>query len=937
VKRTLKELPETLDATYERILREIPKVNRDYAHRLLRCLAAADRPLAVEELAEILAIDFSAKSGIPKLNEEFRPADQAPEQVVLAICSSLVVIVNDRGSRQVQFSHYSVLQFLTSDRLAKSESSALSYYHIERESAHIIMAQACLGALLGLNDQMDKETIESYPLAEYAGEHFVAHARVGEVLSKISNGVDDLLDPDKSHFNTWLWLQNGDWDSEDFDLNLDSSSDLGERHYDQSDHEHPKYPPRVSPLYYTLLLGHSCLAQRLIRNRPRDLGTTNICGRTALHIAVFRSDFEAIRMLIERNADINGRDEMGCTPLHYAMHDDDQESRENFTRCVGHLLKHGADVEAQNKRGSTPLHLAASRMSEKTVQFLIENNPDINIDLRNNNDQTALHKASQRGHLHIVRLLLDNNADPNLQDNYRSTPLHLGAHHMSPEAVQLFLEHDADIALRNDKGRTALHQASQRGHFDIIRLILDNNGANVDARDDDGSTPLLLAVSEAEALSGAELLLDHGADIEKQNNNGQTALHLVSQRGRLDFMQLLLDRGAIVDALDINGFTPLHLAIAKMDRFAAELLLKYRANVYLRDDKGQTALHRASHRGDLLFMGILLTHGADVNALDNDGSTPLDLAVSELNKSAAELLLNHGANIEGKNKKDQTVLHLASQRSRLNIMQLLLERGANVDALDCDDSTPLHLIVSKDVESPSCAQLLLDHRADVNLRNNKGQTTLHLISQRDHLNIMKLLLERGGTVVDVPDNDGSTPLDLAISEKKKRATEMLLKHGAKIDLRDSKGQTALHRASQRCDSFAVSSLLYHGAHIDALDGDDSTPLHLAVSQVNPEFDMACLNVVSSLLGYGANPRTQNNRRETPIQIASARNLLHTEQLLRFREGTSGAENTSRDEQDNERRVGQGRSVDARRATTRKGATRGGRRHTRGGLREQKAE
>src|ERR1700742_2815692 len=72
VRRTLDELPESLDETYERVLKEIRKPNRDHALRLLQCLVVAIRPLRVEELAEILAVDFDDKEGIPKLNPSWR-------------------------------------------------------------------------------------------------------------------------------------------------------------------------------------------------------------------------------------------------------------------------------------------------------------------------------------------------------------------------------------------------------------------------------------------------------------------------------------------------------------------------------------------------------------------------------------------------------------------------------------------------------------------------------------------------------------------------------------------------------------------------------------------------------------------------------------------------------------------------------------------------
>ncbi|KAI0261300.1 hypothetical protein BGY98DRAFT_1104476, partial [Russula aff. rugulosa BPL654] len=91
VRYFLDELPESLDETYERVLREIKKPNRDHARRLLQCLVVAIRPLRVEELAEVLAIDFNDAEGIPKLNASWRWEDQ--ERALLTSCSSLIAIV----------------------------------------------------------------------------------------------------------------------------------------------------------------------------------------------------------------------------------------------------------------------------------------------------------------------------------------------------------------------------------------------------------------------------------------------------------------------------------------------------------------------------------------------------------------------------------------------------------------------------------------------------------------------------------------------------------------------------------------------------------------------------------------------------------------------------------------------------------------------------
>ena len=197
VRRILAELPESLDGTYEWILQQLPKSERQHTHRLLQCLAMAVRPLRLEEFAEVLTVDFSEGVGVPKLDEGLRWRWEDQEQAVLWACSSLITVVEGRGrdGNTVHFSHFSVKEFLTSDRLSASTTDGLRYHHIRLGPAHMIMAQACLSVLLHLTNDMNLRTIQSYHLAQYAGKHFHNHANFVDVLSRIIDGVDDLLDP----------------------------------------------------------------------------------------------------------------------------------------------------------------------------------------------------------------------------------------------------------------------------------------------------------------------------------------------------------------------------------------------------------------------------------------------------------------------------------------------------------------------------------------------------------------------------------------------------------------------------------------------------------------------------------------------------------------------------------------------------------------------
>ncbi len=154
----------------------------DDARRLLKCIAVAVRPLRVEELAEILAFDFRALrwGEIPKLKEDWRWANH--EEAVLSTCSGLVTIVRHGDSRVVQFSHFSVKEYLTSPHLAQSHEDS-SQFHIRLEPAHMILAQACLGTLLQLDDLSLRTPLNTGSTMHNSSTHLHAYEIVWMIYS----------------------------------------------------------------------------------------------------------------------------------------------------------------------------------------------------------------------------------------------------------------------------------------------------------------------------------------------------------------------------------------------------------------------------------------------------------------------------------------------------------------------------------------------------------------------------------------------------------------------------------------------------------------------------------------------------------------------------------------------------------------------------------
>jgi hypothetical protein len=184
-------------------LEDIGEQNWEFAHRLFQCVAAATRPLRVKELAEFLAFDFKAGS-TPTFLADWRPED--PAHAVLSTCSSLLAIVNVDGSSVIQFAHFSVKEYLTSERLANADDTSISRFHVSMTPAHTIVAQACLGTLLHLDKDITKGSLEKFPLAKYAAEHWVGHARFEDVWPHTEDGAKLLFEPSKHHLSVWVWI-----------------------------------------------------------------------------------------------------------------------------------------------------------------------------------------------------------------------------------------------------------------------------------------------------------------------------------------------------------------------------------------------------------------------------------------------------------------------------------------------------------------------------------------------------------------------------------------------------------------------------------------------------------------------------------------------------------------------------------------------------------
>ena len=372
------------------------------------------------------------------------------------------------------------------------------------------------------------------------------------------------------------------------------------------------------------------------------------------------------------------------------------------------------------KGDSTPLIVAAGSGNLDCVKILLKYKADVenrgNVFLY----KTIFHKgftspliaATANGHVEILSVLLENGADVNTCTNDKYTPLMIASLFGHVNVVQLLVQHGANTDLQDKDGYTAFHHAvfHDHGSCDLLSCLIENK-LDVNALSNDNCTPLMIA-SENNHLNAVSFLIEHGANIDLQDENGYTAVHYAvgNDCNSCDVLSCLLKNGANVDAGTNNNYTPLMVASDCGNVDVVNFLIQHGADIQLRDKDGKTALHYAVHHKCTSFdvLSSLIKNGGDIDACRNDNCTPLMIACCW---------------------------------GHVNVVAFLIERGANIDLQDKNGDTALHYAVRGLGNSTEIVYTLMSVGAS-QLCNNKGLTPLLLASNYCKSAVVEELIKR---------------------------------------------------------------------------------------------------------------------------------------------------------------------------------------------------
>uniref|UniRef100_A0A673CJY6 Ankyrin repeat domain 52a n=1 Tax=Sphaeramia orbicularis TaxID=375764 RepID=A0A673CJY6_9TELE len=380
-----------------------------------------------------------------------------------------------------------------------------------------------------------------------------------------------------------------------------------------------------SVLYLAAQKGYARCVEVLLAQGASCLLNDNRLMWTPIHVAAANGHSDCLRMMIDYGEEgdlTNSTDKFGQTPLMLAV-------LGGHTDCVHLLLEKGALPDAKDKRGSTALHRGVGH--DDCVTVLLDHKATALC--RDTQGRTPLHYAASRGHTEILASLVQaamaTDPQDKLLDNKQYTPLHWAAYKGHEDCLEVLLEFKTFI---HEEGNpfTPLHCALINGHSSAAERLLESAGVHmINTRDAKGRTPLH-AAAFAEDVTGLQLVLRHGVEINAVDKSGCSALMVAADKGHSGTVAILLHRAkADLTLLDENRNTALHLACSKLTSRCASCLSDS-PSVCSRP------LHLAARNGLATVVQALLSRGATVLAVDEEGHTPA-LACAP-NKDVADCL-----------------------------------------------------------------------------------------------------------------------------------------------------------------------------------------------------------------------------------------------------------------------------------------------------------
>ncbi|XP_064622063.1 serine/threonine-protein phosphatase 6 regulatory ankyrin repeat subunit A-like isoform X2 [Lineus longissimus] len=562
-----------------------------------------------------------------------------------------------------------------------------------------------------------------------------------------------------------------------------------------------------------------CACCRILVDHGADVNLQDHIGRTALHWAVFYHKPALVSEILQAGFDAHLTDKEGNNVLHFAIRMGAQE-------VISAIVKHSPKelLSSTNKGGLPPLIYAVTLGNLEICEKLIKCGIDVDQVETNKTKRTALHYCLSQNQEELFCLLLRHGAQANKPDYRKSviqrslqnnnqkffhllldfcpmedleiangegaSPLMIACQLEKPDTVRELIEHKVDVNTRDKTSKTALHYCAENTETKCAELVLEADEYLVCHQDEDGYSPLHMAVI-AGNVALTKFLLEKGANINCTDNETHTAVHWATVCGQVEVMDVLMQHGASLSTADIHQAFPVHYA-AQMSGAANDgvdpkvglevlnKLIDRSVPVNCKDKDQRQPLLWAASAGSSKACLALIEAGADPEATDKDGLTAMHCAASRGHPKCIEALHEAGANVDCQDKNSCTPVFYAITLGHTDCTSLLLNLGANPNFQDKRGRSPAHCAAAKGCNDS--IRFLMNKNANFWLRNAKGEYPVHEASQSGKTEIAKLLVEYDeGQHLSKGNQDGRTCLHLACMTNNLELCKLLLDNNANIN------------------------------------------------------------------------------------------------------------------------------------------------------------
>jgi len=609
---------------------------------------------------------------------------------------------------------------------------------------------------------------------------------------------------------------------------------------------------------------------KTLLEKGADVKKSGSDGVTLLHAVAARDDWQFAGYVLNLGPDINARDASGKTPLLSAID-------KSAIRVAGLLIEKGADVNAKDRQGQTALHyLAAARNA--TALMMKAKDAGIAVDGKDNLGRTPLAIAVENNRVDNVEYLLNNEADVNGRD-HNGVDLILVAYGKNRAMLNHFIMKGAKLDVRAPDGKTLLLMSLEKNDTQLLKMLTEK-GANVNERQGNGKYPLELAV-EKRQYDGARILLDASADFRVKDVKGRPLLSLAIEKKSDSIVKLLLEKGADPNGRDEGGRNHLQQSFDENQPNVFKMLLEGNADGNTRDASGSPLIAQAADKNRVDFIRHLLDRNVQVNATDGNANTALIIATWKGYYQPAKLLAEKGAEVNHRGQDGESALFKtveAPYNGEL-IARTLAKQGGDVKAVNAAGDTLLHRSIKG--RKFNLFELFLSLGADPNIANKNGDTLLMQLSNidppsgkgaaynklkaenKDSLKLIQTLLKNGADP-NVMNRYGQNALNMSRVKRNFDIVSALLSGGAKVNLQDKYGNTVLKKEAmdyignyrlldglRQSTQKMVELFVSAGADINMQDKNGCTALTHVIKEMNSRNEKKVLDIVPYLLSKGS--------------------------------------------------------------------------------------